>query len=165
MGFKIAFFLILTVFLILSEPRLLEDSEEIILTQENKIQIPAIYLEDEICFLERDVCLKEGVWMKYFDERGNILLTGHSFTIVPFGAGVFYGLSGLKKGDFVYIYLDESLVYVIEDVFVTSRYDLSVENFERVENTLVLYSCFPLWSASQRIVVRATLCNLCEYEL
>jgi|GEM_PF-3999475 len=41
MGFKIAFFLILTVFLILSEPRLLEDSEEIILTQENKIQIPA----------------------------------------------------------------------------------------------------------------------------
>ena len=165
MRLKIVFFLLLYLFLSLLNPEIVGEDEEIILTKESGIKIPEIYLDAEICKLERDVCLDDGVWMKYFDERGNILLTGHSFTIVPFGAGVFYALSDLKVGDLILIWLDESLVYIVEDVFVVSRYDLDIENFEKLENTLVLYTCFPLWSASQRIVVRATLCNLCEYEL
>ncbi len=165
MRFKKALLLLIFLLLIFSNPEMVGEDEEIILTKKRRVKIPAIYLDEEICKLEREICLDYGIWMKYFDKRGNILLTGHSFTILPFGAGVFYALSDLKIGDIIYIKYEKNLVYIVEDILIVSRYDLEIENFEKLENTLVLYSCFPLWSASERIVVRATLCNLCEYEL
>ncbi len=157
--------LFLTLFHILFNPHPLGEAEDFNLLKNYKLFIPAIFLEANICHIEKEICLDSGVWMKYFDYDGNFLFTGHSFTILPFRAGVFYALSDLEKGDLIYVFFEERFVYVVEDIFVTNRYDLSVENFEEMENSLVLYSCFPLWSASERIVVRATLCDLCEYEL
>ena len=102
--------------------------------------------------------------MKYRDEEKNFLLTGHSFSLLPLRAGVFYSLSDLKVGERIYLKLEEVFVYEVSDVFVTDRFDLEVEDFDNLKNTLVLYSCFPLWGASERIVVRAKLCDSCENE-
>ncbi len=132
---------------------------------ERKISIPKISLESGICTLSRESCLNGGVWMKYMDERGNLLLTGHSFSILPLRAGAFFNLDDITVGDRVYIELPETLVYEVIEVFVTSRYDLEIENFDNLKNILVLYSCYPIWSASERIVVRARLCDFCENEI
>lgn len=157
---QIYFFFFLFLLLLFFNPTVVGEKEELFLEENFKIVMPTISLEADICSFEREACLELGVWKKYWDERGNILLTGHSFTLVPFGAGVFYSLSEVGVGDSVYIFLEEDMLFKIEEVFVTNRYDLSVEDFSGQENTLVIYSCFPLWSASERIVVRGTLVNL-----
>ena len=130
------------------------------------LDIPSISLKKEICRYSREICLEKGIWMKYRDERGNILLTGHSFLILPPRAGIFYNLQDIQVGEYIYIYmLEGKFAYIVSEVFVASRYDLFVEDFSELEETLILYSCFPIWSASERIVVRARLCNLCENEI
>jgi LPXTG-site transpeptidase (sortase) family protein len=146
-------------------PNPVGEKEENDLLESYKIHIPSISLVSDICVFDRDFCLNFAVWMKYSDARGNILLTGHSFSIIPLRAGVFYSLSDVKVGEKIYIELEETLVYEVSDVYVTSRFDLEVENFDNYENSLVLYSCFPLWTANERIVVRAQLCNFCENEI
>jgi LPXTG-site transpeptidase (sortase) family protein len=165
MKLKTTFFLFLITYVTVFAPDFVGEDEQKVLTEDVKVNIPSVNLDAEICRSSREICLNSGVWMKYFDDDGNILLTGHSFTIFPFAAGVFYSLPDLKIGDEIYISLDENLVYIVEEIYVTSKYDLDVENFDGLKNSLVLYSCFPLWSAAERIVVRARLCNLCEYEL
>ena len=129
------------------------------------LKIPSISLKGEICEFSKEVCLNEGIWVKYKDEKNNILLTGHSFSILPLRAGVFYNLGNIEVGEKIYVELEENFVYIVSEVFVTSRYDLFIEDFSELEETLVLYSCFPVWSASERIVVRARICNLCENEI
>ncbi len=131
----------------------------------SRIAIPTISLESEICSSSRDVCLDGGVWMKYRDERYNFILTGHSFTILPLRAGIFYGLGEIEVGEKIFLDLEERFVYEVYEVFVVDRFDLEVENLGNFEKTLVLYSCYPQWSASKRIVVRAKLCDSCENEM
>ncbi len=156
---------LLFVLLIKVNPMFVGELEQEIQTNEYRVIIPRIQVDTDICTSGGKACLDFGVWMKYFDYDGNILLTGHSFTLLPFGAGVFYALSELEVGDRVYIFLDLERVYIIENIFITDRFNIDVENFNETENSLVIYSCYPLWSASQRIVVKASLCDLCEYEL
>jgi len=129
------------------------------------LEIPSIFLKGEICESDKEFCLDGNIWMKYRDEKRNILLTGHSFSILPPRAGAFYNLGNIEIGEKIYVGLEENFVYIVFDVFVTSRYDLFVEDFSELEETLILYSCFPIWTASERIVVRARLCNLCENEI
>jgi LPXTG-site transpeptidase (sortase) family protein len=163
MKFKILFFVFSSISLQMISPILL--GEDGVSVHENRILIPKISVNEKVCTNGRDVCLSEGVWMKYFDEKVNFLLTGHSFTILPLGAGVFYSLNELQEGDRVYLMLQEMVVFEVVDVFVTDRYDLEIENFENEKNTLVLYTCFPLWTGEKRVVVKGTLCNVCEYEI
>lgn len=165
MKFKLFFFLSLFIFLEAFNPEpvgYLKDYEHY---YDYRVVISAISLENPICISDRDYCLSRGIWMKYFDQNNNILLTGHSFSLSPLSAGVFYSLSELRKGDLIKIFLENMFVYTVEEVFVVDKFDIDIENFDDMENTLVLYSCFPLWSASQRIVVRGRLCNFCDFEI
>lgn len=165
MRFKAFFLFFLIILVLILNPKGLGEEWIVFEQKAFEVRIPSIFLDAEVCKIERDICLNSGIWMKYSDERGNYLFTGHSFSLIPFGAGIFYSLGDLKVGDRVYLDYEDLLIYEIYEIFVTNRYDLEVENFEKLENTLVLYSCFPLWSASERIVVRGRLCTLCEDEI
>ncbi len=165
MRFKAFFLFFLIVLVEILNPEILGEERIVFEEKAFEVRIPSIFLNAEVCKIEREACLNSGIWMKYSDDRQNFLFTGHSFSLIPFGAGVFYSLDSLKVGDKIYLDYEDVLVYEVYEIFVTNRYDLEVENFEKLENTLVLYSCFPLWSASERIVVRARLCTLCEDEI
>ena len=121
------------------------------------IEIPAISLKESLCNLDREVCLERGVWLKSFDlYEGNFLLTGHSFFIYPFKAGVFYRLDEVSIGDYVYLYFDEEVyVYEVITVSIHDRYDIEVEDFEDDFETLKIYTCYPAWSNLKRLVVVA----------
>jgi LPXTG-site transpeptidase (sortase) family protein len=130
------------------------------------IKIPSISLNETLCSESREACLEKNfVWIKKYDYSGNMLLTAHSFNLLPLRAGPFFGLADLKVGDRIVLYLDLEQIYEIYEIYVTDRYDLSVEEFPSLGNTLVLYTCYPVWTANERIVVRAKLCDLCENEI
>jgi LPXTG-site transpeptidase (sortase) family protein len=129
------------------------------------LSIPSISLKGQLCSSGRDECLANGVWVKYFDERNNMLLTGHSFSLFPMKAGVFFNLENISIDDKIFVNLNTLYTYEVNEVFFVDRYTTEIENFEERENTLILYSCFPLWSGTKRLVVEAELCNLCEDDI
>ncbi len=121
------------------------------------IAIESISLDEELCYFDRDFCLQEGVWLKYFDlEKGNFLLTGHNSFIYPLKAGVFFNLAEIEKGDEIKIsYEGEIYTYEVEELFIVDKYDVKIEDFGNDKNILKLYTCYPNWSDFKRFVVEA----------
>jgi LPXTG-site transpeptidase (sortase) family protein len=121
------------------------------------IEIPAISLKENLCNVDRDICLEKGIWLKSFNlKKGNFLLTGHSFFIYPLKAGVLYSLEEVTLGDYIYLYFNgRTYIYEITNISIHDRYDLEIEDFKDGVETLKIYTCYPAWSNLKRLVVEA----------
>lgn len=101
--------------------------------------------------------LSKGVWKlpqtSTPDKGGNTVLVGHRFTYA--GPAVFYHLDKVQKGDAITLRWDDKTYnYTVTDIKIVLPTDVWVEdNTEKPR--LTIYTCTPLWSVKNRLVIIA----------
>lgn len=125
----------------------------------NTLVIPGLSLREEILEGSGIETVNRGVWRRPLtstpDSGGNTVLVGHRFTYS--GKSVFYNLDKVRVGDEIRLYWNnKEYIYITEEIQVVSP-DSSVVEAETSEPRLTLYTCTPLLTAKDRLVVKAKL--------
>ncbi len=128
--------------------------------KENVLVIPQIGVDSIVIEGSSPSALDRGLWRRPHsstpDKGGNTVITGHRF-MYSAGPKTFYNLDEIKRGDKFFVYWEgKEYDYEVTDVFVVEPNQTEIEK-ESSEPILTLYTCTPLWTASQRLVVRAKL--------
>jgi LPXTG-site transpeptidase (sortase) family protein len=121
--------------------------------------IPSLGMTQTIHESEDESGLNLGVWHRPLtatpEKYSNTVLAAHRHT--RSGPGVFYHLDKLQKGDDIYVYWDSKrYTYAVDNITIVPPTEVAVEaptDFPR----LTLYTCTPLWSFKDRLVVQASL--------
>lgn len=137
-----------------------EKGKQPTIPEKNTLVIPRIKLQQEIHENQvPDWGLAKGVWRDPTtsspDQASNTVLSGHRFTYA--GKSVFYHLDKVKADDEIIVYWNK-VRYAYK---VTSIQEVSPETREVLdpseEAQLTLYTCTPLVTAANRLVIVATL--------
>lgn len=134
-----------------------DDRKEI--PADNRLVIPKLALDQHIYQGSSPKLLNKGVWARpntsVPPEGGNTVLTGHRFTYD--GPATFYSLDKMAKGDKIVIYWQgKEFDYTVTETKVVGPEAIEIEKATKGEQ-LTLYTCTPLWSAKNRLVVVAKL--------
>jgi sortase A len=125
----------------------------------NMIAIPAVGIEAPIVEGEDEDALSRGAWRRPLsstpDEGGNTVITGHRFQYLPPNNLTFYHLDKAREDDKIFVYWDGMQYdYVVTDIFVVEPSQVEIEE-NTAEPRLTLYTCTPLWTAQNRLVIIA----------
>lgn len=125
----------------------------------NHVIIPRLKLDEKIHEGADVSTANLGVWRRPNTSTpglgSNTVLVGHRFTYD--GASVFYHLDKLKPGDEVtVVYGQKVYVYKATDQRVVPATQIEIEQPTDQEQ-LTIYTCTPLWSAKDRLVITANL--------
>ena len=91
------------------------------------------------------------------DKGGNTVITGHRFKYLPPNNLTFFLFDKLVIGDIVsVIYKEKDYFYRIKEIKVVEPTDLSIMN-PTEKPTLTMFTCTPIYSTAQRLVVIAEL--------
>lgn len=125
---------------------------------ENTLVIPKIDLRTAI-HGGSITSLNKGVWhipgTGEPDLAGNTVLAGHRFTYS--GSAIFYNLDKVQKSDMIYVYWEgKRYEYIVEAVNVVPPTDASLVA-PTTSPVLTIYTCTPLWSAKDRLVITARM--------
>ena len=126
---------------------------------ENTLVIPKLSMEQLVHEGSSASALKNGIWHRPQtsspDKASNTVLAGHRFTYS--GQSVFYNLDKLERGDQIVLYWDgKRYDYSVTDSLVVPPTQVAIED-PTSEALLTLYTCTPLWSAKDRLVIQAKL--------
>ncbi len=126
--------------------------------QDNRLVIPGIGLNEPIYegnFIS--VISEGGTWLRPNTvkpiENGNSVIVGHRF----YGSRVstFYHLDKIQEGEVFAVYWDgEEIVYKVTDKKIVDATAIEIES-DTETRQLTLYTCHPLWTAKQRLVIIA----------
>jgi LPXTG-site transpeptidase (sortase) family protein len=132
--------------------------------KDNRLVIPGIDVDTEIKEgPNMDVAANEGVWRRPNGSsdplKSNMVLAGHRFAYThPYGA--FYHLDKVKVGDALALYWNgQEYIYKVSSSKVVEPTATYIENPTSAP-TLTLYTCTPIWSAKQRLVITAEPMNV-----
>ena len=119
--------------------------------------IPRINLQQKINDGSGTWVLSKGLWRRPQtgtpDKGGNTVIVGHRFTYS--GPAVFYHLDKVKKDDIIVAYWQgKKYSYAVTNIRVVDANESSVEAPTK-DDMLTLYTCTPLWSAKDRLVIQA----------
>lgn len=125
----------------------------------NTLIIPAVGIDVPIVEGQTEDALNRGAWRRPNtstpDKGGNTVITGHRFRYLPPSNLTFYHLDKVQVGDVIIIYWNqERFEYEVEDIFVVQPEQVEIES-NTAEPRLTLYTCTPLWTAKQRLVIVA----------
>jgi len=130
---------------------------------DNTLVIPSLHLQQTIYEGLPYVSLSKGVWhsprSSTPDKGSNTVIAGHRFTYRGFerGASTFYNLDKLKNGDQIVVYWKHIRYnYRVSNTLIVAPTQISIEN-PTSQSQLTLYTCTPLWTSLQRLVVQASL--------
>lgn len=128
-------------------------------TTRNHLIIPRMQLDEPILDGLSETTVHRGIWrrpnLSTPGKGSNTVLVGHRFTYT--GPSVFYHLDTLESGDdIVAIYNGKVYVYRVDSSRVVLPNDPTVEVATSSER-LTLYTCTPLGSLKNRLVVTAHL--------
>lgn len=126
--------------------------------KENRLIVPSMQLDAEIFEGPSATTLRKGLWHRPAsstpDKGGNTVIAGHRFTYTD-PQGVLYYLNKVAVGDTIGLYWNGvKYVYTVTEVRVVPPTEVSVEA-PTSDNRLTLYTCTPLWSPHDRLVVIA----------
>lgn len=126
---------------------------------ENTLVIPKIDVDIKIVEGSTENALLQGAWHRPGTgdpvNGGNYVITGHRFRYVPPNNMTFYNLDKLEAGDLIIVYYEGvEYDYQVEESLVVNPEDLHIED-DLGYDVLTLYTCTPLWTSSQRLVIRA----------
>lgn len=129
--------------------------------KDNRLVLPTIQVDQEILEGESFRTLEKGLWRKPStstpDKGGNTVLLAHRFTYRTTDQGVFYHLDKIKVGDKFPVYWQgKEYDYEVREIKVVSPLAIEVEQ-NTEEPILTMYTCTPIWSPTQRLVVIAHL--------
>ncbi len=101
--------------------------------------------------------LSKGIWKlpntSTPDKGGNTVLVGHRFTYA--GPAILYHLDKVQVGDAITLrWQDKTYNYGVTDIKVVLPTELSVEANTK-DAQLTIYTCTPLWSVKNRLVIIA----------
>ncbi len=119
--------------------------------------IPSIELDETVYGGDR-TSLRKGVWKLPHtstpDKGGNTVMVGHRFTYKN-PKGVFYHLDKVQKDDLITLHWQgKAYEYRVAESKVVPASDVSVEQ-NTAEPQLTIYTCTPLWSVKNRLVIIA----------
>lgn len=125
--------------------------------KDDRIVIPALRMDEAINNGLSQAELNKGIWHRPAssspDKGSNTVLVGHRFTYA--GQAVFYNLDKLKPKDKIVVYWQgKEYDYQITGSKVVPPTAIEIENPTK-KPTLTLYTCTPLWSAKDRLVILA----------
>jgi len=130
---------------------------------DNTLVIPSLHLQETIYDGYPYTALDKGVWHSSHgstpDKGSNTVIAGHRFTYHGFqrGGAAFYNIDKLNKGDKIVIFWKGVRYdYQVSDSRVVKPTELSIEN-PTFQPKLTLYTCTPLWTSTNRLVVIAEL--------
>jgi len=129
--------------------------------QDNRLVLPSIQLDQPILEGESFRMLEKGLWRKPAsstpDKGGNTVLVAHRFTYRTTDQGVFYHLDKINVGDTFPVYWQgKEYDYEVREIKIVSPLAVEVEQ-NTAEPILTMYTCTPIWSPTQRLVVIARL--------
>lgn len=144
-----------------SEPRQVDTPEAraVIDRSTDHVLIPKISLDQKIWFGTDSKLVSRGVWhiprSSTPDKGGNTVLVGHRFSYKD--PAVFYHLDKVEVGDpIIAVYQGKLYNYKVMERKIVNPTDVYVED-QTTDERLTLYTCHPLWSIRQRLVVVARL--------
>lgn len=123
----------------------------------NTLVIPSIKMSEKINEGQDISALRNGSWRlpktSTPDKGGNTVVVGHRFTYS--GKAVFYLLDKIHVGDDITVYWQkEAYKYKVSKTLVVPANQISIEE-NTAEPLLTLYTCTPLWSFKDRLVIQA----------
>lgn len=128
-------------------------------TQDEVLIIPRLYLEEKINQGPNVAELRKGVWHRPLSsnplEGSNTVLVGHRLTYN--GRAVFFNLDKVRYGDEIFVrWRGKRYTYKVNSI---KEVDPSAVEIEAPSDSprLTLYTCTPLWTAKNRLVVQAQL--------
>ncbi len=136
-----------------------EDNDDKPIAKDNRLVIPQMSLDGAVHEGRYASTLKKGIWRRPKtstpDKGGNTVLVAHRFTYRS--PSVFYHLDKLKQGDeFSLFWNEQEYTYRVREIKVVEPTAIQVED-NTDEPILTLYTCTPMWTAKQRLVVVADL--------
>lgn len=119
------------------------------------VKIPIIESEDE------NYGLNHGAWKlpksSAPEESGNMILTGHRFKYLPPSNLTFYLFHKLETGDIASVIWDgKPYYYKIREIKKVPADDISILKQTKT-STLTMYTCDPIYSTKNRLVIIADL--------
>lgn len=125
----------------------------------NRLVIPSISLDEQIFVGSDPANVDLGVWQRPQtsspDKGGNTVLVGHRFSYSS--PATFYHLDKVQEGDKFAIWWDqEEFVYEVYATYIVGPEAVRIEE-NTDEKIATLYTCTPVWTAKDRLVVRARL--------
>jgi LPXTG-site transpeptidase (sortase) family protein len=131
---------------------------EVSVPDHNAIVIPKIGVDTHILEGTGPETLNNGLWRRPKtstpDKGGNTVITGHRF-LYSTGNKTFYHLDKLQIGDPIIIYWKgKSYGYRVTKQEVVPPTAVEIED-ETQDDRITLYTCTPLWSSKNRLVITA----------
>lgn len=125
--------------------------------KDNRLVIPSIALNEAVYEGSDPNTVHKGVWARPHtstpNKGSNTVLVGHRFTYN--GPATFYHLNKVIVGDRILIYWQGiEYNYAVTAVKVVPATAVEIEDSTTID-TLTIYTCTPLWSAKDRLVVVA----------
>lgn len=127
---------------------------------ENRLLIPSMQLDATVYEGTSMYTLNKGLWHRPNttapDKGGNTVIAGHRFTYTN-PQGILYYLDKVHLGDEIGLYWSGTrYLYKVSEVKVVEPTAVQIED-NTPDARLTIYTCTPLWSPHQRLVVVATL--------
>ncbi len=128
----------------------------------NQLIIPAMDLNQLIYQGQSVYTVNKGVWIRPNgstpNKGSNTIMVGHRLTYTD-PEGVFYFLNKLQIGDPIQVdWQGVAYNYKVTSISVVNPQDISIES-PTPDSRLTLYTCTPLWSLKDRLVVVAERTN------
>lgn len=129
-----------------------------IIPDKNMLVIPGLKMEQEIHESRDQSALRKGAWRYPHastpDKGMNTVLVGHRFTYG--GPAVFYHLDKLKIGDQVVVYWQkQKYEYRVENIKEVPPTAVKIQRKDTGKDMLTIYTCTPLVTAKNRLVIQA----------
>jgi sortase A len=127
--------------------------------QGNRLVIPKIGIDEPILEGAYASVADKGLWHRPAsstpDKPGNTVIVGHRYSYKPGVAQAFYNLDKLEVGEKIVVaWGGKSYVYAVTEIKVVPPTAIEVEA-NTTDTRLTLYTCTPLWTAKDRLVVVA----------
>lgn len=127
----------------------------------NHLVIPALRLDKPIYEGPSADALNKGIWHEPAgstpDKGSNTVLSGHRWLYNNPASAVFYNLDKIRMGDTIVAVWDKKIyVYRVAEIKTVPPTAVEIED-PSIDNHLTLYTCTPLWTATDRLVIVSTL--------
>ena len=128
--------------------------------KENTLVVPGIEVDGRIWEGTSVDLLNKGIWHRPKsstpDKGGNTVLVAHRFLYTS-GPNTFYHLPKMKVGDKFFLFWEgKEYDYEVYEVKIVPPTAVEIEDNTQ-ESIVTLYTCTPLWTAENRLVVRGKL--------
>lgn len=124
----------------------------------NKLVVPRMFLDEPVLEGPNIYTANKGIWRlpssSTPDKGGNTVLIGHRF-LYSRNQAVFYNLDKIQVGDKLAMYWEnQRYTYQVSEIKVVSPQQTDIEA-PTEDARLTLYTCTPLWTSKNRLVVTA----------